>query len=57
MAGLDTILHVQLNAWSIRGFAHPHVKILPFSRLEEEDVVAVVEVCNLVQVVKLRLRV
>lgn len=55
--GLDTILNVQLDAWPVRGFAHPHVKILPFSRLEEENVVAVVEVCNLVQVIELRLRV
>lgn len=55
--GLDTVLHMQLDARSIRGFAHPHVKILPFPRLEEEDVVAVVQIRNLVQVVKLRLRV
>lgn len=54
---LDTILYVQLDAWSVWSFAHPHVKILPFSRLEEEDVVAVVEICDLIQVIKLRLRV
>lgn len=46
---------MQLDAGSVGRFAHPHVQILPLPRLEEEDVVAVVQVRNLVQMVQLRL--
>lgn len=46
------ILHVELYSWSIGGFAHPEIEVLPFAGFEEEDVVAVVEVGDFVEVVE-----
>lgn len=48
---------MHLDARPVRCFAHPHVEVLPFPRLEKENVVAVVQIRDLVQVVKLRLRI
>jgi len=36
-------------------FAHPEVEIFAFASFEEEDVVAVVEFCEFVELVELRL--
>jgi len=48
----QTVLKMHLHARPIRCFTQPYVEILTFSRFEEEDVIAVVEVRNLVQVVE-----
>jgi hypothetical protein len=50
--GGQTVLKMHLDARPIGRFAQPYVEILTFSRFEEEDVIAVVEVGNLVQVVE-----
>jgi hypothetical protein len=46
---------MHLDRRAVRRFAHPCIQILAFSGLEEEDVVAVVEFSELVQLVELRL--
>jgi hypothetical protein len=40
------VLQVHLDGGSVGWFAHPAVQILAFARLEEENVVAVVEFCR-----------
>lgn len=48
-----TILKVHLNGGSVRGFTHPSVQIFALSCLKEEDIVAVVKLCQFVQLIKL----
>lgn len=50
-----TILQVHLHRRSIGRFAHPNIKILAFSGLEKEHVVAVVQIGKLVELIELRL--
>ena len=42
---LLTILEVHFDGRSVRRLAHPNVEILAFPRLEEEYIVAIVQVC------------
>jgi hypothetical protein len=44
------VLAVQFDRRTIGRFGEPEVQVLCFAGLEEEDVVAVVEVCELVEV-------
>ena len=44
---------MHLHRRSIRRFAHPYVKIFPFPGFEEEDVVAVVEFGQFIELVEL----
>lgn len=46
------VLDVHLDSRSVRCLAHPEVEILPLARLEEEDIVAVVQFGELVQLVE-----
>jgi hypothetical protein len=46
-----TVLHVHLYGRSIGRLAHPEVQILSFSSLEEKYIVAIVQFCQLVQLV------
>jgi len=48
-----TILQMHLYRRSIRRFTHPQVQILSFSSLKEEDIVAIVQLCQFVQLVQL----
>jgi hypothetical protein len=50
-----TVLGVELDCRAVGHLAEPHVQILPFPRLEEHDVVAVVEFGQLVELVQLGL--
>lgn len=43
------ILAVQLDRGAVGGFGEPEVEVFAFARLEEEDVVAVVQVGELVE--------
>lgn len=52
-----TILQVKLDRRSIGYLAHPNIEILPFSRLEEENIVAILNGGEFVELVQLRLRV
>lgn len=46
------VLDVHLDSRSVRRLAHPQVEILSLARLEEEDIVAVVQFGELVQLVE-----
>ena len=46
---------MQLDGRSVGCLAHPNVQILGLASLEEEDVVAVVEIGQFVELVELRL--
>ena len=46
-------MQVQLDCWAIGSLAHPYVQVLALARFEVEDVVAIVEVCQLIELVKL----
>ena len=48
---------MHLDRRPIGRFAHPYVKVFAFTRLEEENVVAVVELGEFVELVKLSFRV
>lgn len=50
-----TVLGVELDRRAVGNLAEPHVQILALARLEEHDIVAVVELGKLVQLVKLGL--
>lgn len=52
-----TVLYMTFNGGTIWGFAHPYVQILALARLEEEDVVAIVEIRQLIKLVKFCFRV
>lgn len=52
-----TILNVHLDCRAVWHLARPHIKILSFPRLEEENIVAVVQFSQLVQLIQLRFRV
>lgn len=41
---------MHLDTGAIGSFAEPHVEVLTLSRLEEENVIAVVEFGNLIEV-------
>ena len=43
-----TILEVHFHGWPVRRFAHPYVEVFAFAGFEKEDIVAVVEVGELV---------
>lgn len=47
-----TVLEVHLYGGAIGGFAHPDVEVFAFAGFEEEDVVAVVEVGEFVELVE-----
>lgn len=53
--GQLTVLNVELDGRAIGNLAHVEVQVLPFPRLEEENIVAVVELGQLVELVQLRL--
>ena len=55
--GLPTVLEVHLNSRPIRRLAHPNVEIFPLPRLEEHDIITVVELGQFVELVQLCLRV
>ena len=46
---------MHLDGWTVRGLAHPNVQILSLARLEEENIVAVVEFGEFVELVEFRL--
>jgi len=46
-----TVLHVHLDCWSVGCLAHPQIEVLALARLEEENIVAVVQLGKLVQLV------
>jgi hypothetical protein len=46
---------MKLDRRPIGHFTHPHIKIFSFARLEEEQIVAVVQLGELVELVELRL--
>ena len=46
---------MQLDRWPVGSFAHPQIEILALACLEEEDVVAVVQFRQLVELVQFRL--
>lgn len=48
-----TVLEMAFYGWAVGGFAHPDVEVFALAGFEEEDVVAVVEVGELVQLVEL----
>ena len=48
-----TVLHVHLDSRSVGRLAHPQVQILSFPGLKEEYIVAVIELGQFVQLVKL----
>lgn len=48
---------MHLHGRTIGWFAHPQVEVLPFSRLKEEDVVAIIEISKFVQLIELRFRI
>ena len=48
------VLTVQFDGWPVGRFGQPDVQVLAFARLEEHDVVAVVEVGELVELVEAR---
>ena len=52
-----TVLQVHLDRRPVGRFAHPYVKVLALARLEEENVVAVVELGKFVELVELSFRV
>lgn len=56
VAGL-TILNVHLDCRAVGHLARPEVQVLALSRLKKEDVVAVVQLRQLVELVQLRFRV
>ena len=46
-----TVLHVHLDRWPIRRLAHPNVQVFTFPRFEEHDIIAIIELSELVQLV------
>jgi hypothetical protein len=46
---------MHLDGWTVGCFAHPRIQILAFPGFEEENIVAVVELSELVQLVQLGL--
>lgn len=48
-----TILKMHLDCWPIRRFAHPYVEIFALPRLEEQNVVAIIQLGKFVELVKL----
>ena len=55
--GVDTVLEVHFDSWTIGSFAHPDIQILALARLEEEYIIAVVQLRQLVQLVEFGFRV
>lgn len=47
-----TVLEVHFHRWTIRGFAHPAIEILSFSRFEKEDIIAVVQLGEFIELVE-----
>lgn len=45
------ILEMHLDSWAIGSFAHPYVEILAFTCFEEENVIAIIEFGQLVELV------
>lgn len=45
------ILEMHLDGWAIGCFAHPYVEIFAFAGFEEENVIAIVEFGQLVELV------
>ena len=50
---MRTILKVEFHSWTVGRFAHPYVEILPLSRFEEQDIVAIVEFGEFVELIEL----
>lgn len=55
--GARTVLEVHFDGGAVGGFAHPDVEVFGFAGFEEEDVVAVVEVGEFVELVEFGFRV
>lgn len=51
------ILEVHLDSWAVGGFAHPYVEVLAFAGFEEENIIAVVEFGQFVELVQFRFRI
>ena len=52
-AGLvRTILEVELHSWAVGRFAHPYIEVFTLPRFEEQDVVAVVEFGEFIELVE-----
>ena len=47
------VVQVKLNGGAVGGLCDPDVEILALAGFEEEDIVAVVEVCKFVELVEL----
>jgi len=47
-----TILDMHLDGRPVRSLAHPEVQILAFAGLEKHDIVAVVQLCEFVELVE-----
>lgn len=45
------ILEMQLDGWAIGCFAHPYVEIFAFAGFEEENVIAIVEFGQFVEMI------
>lgn len=50
--GSRTVLEMHLDGGAIRGLTHPDVEIFSFTSFEKEDVIAIVEFGQLVQLVE-----
>ena len=51
----STVLQVELDCWPVRRFAHPYVEVFALSSFEEEDIVAIVEFGEFIELVELGL--
>ena len=50
-----TILEVHFDGRSVRRLAHPYVEIFAFPRLEEQHIIAIVQLRQLIELIELRL--
>lgn len=50
---MRTILEVKFHSWAVGCFAHPYVEVFPLPRFEEQDIVAIVEFGEFVELVEL----
>lgn len=52
---IRTVLEVHLNSRPVGHLAQPYVQVLTLARLEEEDIVAIVQLGELIELVELGL--
>ena len=50
---MRTVLKVKFHSRSIGRFAHPYVEVFPLSCFEEQDIVAIVEFGELIELIEL----